>query len=156
MCAERVSRFSFLQRNTSLAFAGFIGALFFCLQVLLSIFAPAFEANRLYGCLIMSLVGLTAGCAGWTFGIFLSPVGSQINGAQKVLAGLSLFWSGVVVSHWSELAGLFDTWQKSSATSATKIELLFGVGIFLLAICVTFNTRIIPAANLEHPPNSPS
>jgi hypothetical protein len=76
--------------------------------------------------------------------MFLSPVGSQINGAQKVLAGLSLFWSGVVVSHWSEVAGLFDTWQKSPTTSATKIELLFGLGLFLLAFCVTFNTRIVP------------
>jgi hypothetical protein len=144
MCAANISFFSLLQRNTSYKIAALIGALFFCLQVGLSIFAPAFETNKAYGCLILSLVGLTSACAGWACGMFLSPVGSQINGAQKVLAGLSLFWSGVVVSHWSEVAGLFDTWQKSSTTSATKIELLFGLGIFLLAFCVTFNTRIVP------------
>jgi hypothetical protein len=78
--------------------------------------------------------------------MFLSPIGSQINGAQKVLAGLTVFcqvfWSGIVVSHLQQLSGLFDAWQKSSTTSAAKIELLFGLGIFLLSLCVTFNHTV--------------
>jgi hypothetical protein len=144
MRAENVSFFSIIQQKASYRIAALIGALFFCLQIGLSMFAPAFEAHRVYGGLILSLVGLASACAGWAFGMLLSPVGSQISGAQKVLAGLSLFWSGVVISHWSQTTELFDALQKASITSATKIELLFGLGLFLLAFCVTFNTRIVP------------
>lgn len=131
-----------IQQKASLQLAAILGALFFCVQVALSIVAPIFKSRRLYSCLIFSLVGLVSACAGWACGIFLSPIGSQINGAQKVLAGFAVFWSGVVVSHLSKLSELFDTWQKSSTTPATKMYLLFGLGIFLLALCVTFNTRI--------------
>jgi|HubBroStandDraft_2_1064218.scaffolds.fasta_scaffold02466_6 hypothetical protein len=130
-----------IQSKTSLRVAAVLGIMFLAVQVALSIFAPAFEAHKVYYCVVLSLVGLVAGCAGWACGLFLSPIGSQVNGAQKVLAGFAVFWSGVVVSHLGQLTQLFDGWQKSAATPATKIELLFGLGVFLFALCVTFNTR---------------
>jgi hypothetical protein len=129
------------QQNAAFVAAAALGALFLVVQVALSRAAPTFESHRVYSFLILSLIGLVSGCGGWACGIFLSPIGSQINGAQKVLAGLTVFWSGVIVSHLQQVSGLFDAWQKSSTTPGTKIELLFGLGIFLLALCVTFNTR---------------
>jgi hypothetical protein len=137
-----MSILSDIQIKASLQMAVLIGVLFLCVQIALTITAPTFASHRMYSCFILSLIGLVSGCAGWASGMFLSPIGSQINGAQKVLAGLTVFWSGVIVSHLQQLSGLFDAWQKSPTTSATKIELLFGTGIFLFALCVTFNTRI--------------
>jgi hypothetical protein len=122
--------------------AWFIGALFLCVQIALTITAPGFATHRIYSCFVLSLIGLVSACAGWASGMLLSPIGTQANGAQKVLAGITVFWSGVVVSHLQQLSGLFDAWQKSPITSATKIDLLFGLGVFLFAVCVTFNTRI--------------
>jgi hypothetical protein len=137
-----MSALSEIQAKASLQTALLLAALFTCVQVGLSITAPAFHTHRVYSCLILSLIGLVSACAGWASGMFLSPIGSQINGAQKVLAGLTVFWSGVIVSHLQQISGVFDAWQKSQMTSATKIDLLFGLGVFLFALCVTFNTRI--------------
>jgi hypothetical protein len=129
------------QTWASLVAALGVGIVFFLVQIGLASYAPFFEGHRVYSFLVLSLVGLASGCGGWAVGLFLSPIGSQVNGAQKVLAGFAVFWSGVVVSHLKGLSAMFDTWQKNSLTSATKIETLFGLGIFLFALCVTFNTR---------------
>ncbi len=130
-----------VQQKASLQMAVFIGILFFLVQVALSAFAPAFTNHRMYSCFLLSLVGLVSGCAGWSAGIFLSPLGSQINGAQKVLAGLSVFWSGVIISRLQDVSAWFSARKTLVTTPTTKIELVFGMGIFLLALCVTFNTR---------------
>jgi hypothetical protein len=142
-----------IQQKASLQLAVFLAVLFFIVQIALSIFCPVFSNHRVYSCFLLSLLGLVSGCAGWAVGIFLSPLGNQINGAQKVVAGLSLFWSGVVVSHLQDLVPWFSARQNSAIRPTTKIEVVFSLGIFLLALCVTFNTRFDdPSAN---PPVSP-
>lgn len=130
-----------IQMTASLIVALALGIVFLLVQIGLARYAPFFEGHRAYSFFVLSLVGLASGCGGWALGLFLSPIGSQVNGAQKVLAGFAVFWSGVVVSRLQGLSAIFDTWQKNSLTSATKIEAVFGLGIFLFALCVTFNTR---------------
>jgi hypothetical protein len=130
-----------IQITASLIAALALGIVFLLVQIGLAHYAPFFEGHRAYSFFVLSLVGLASGSGGWAVGLFLSPIGSQVNGAQKVLAGFAVFWSGVVVSHLQGLSAVFDTWQKSSITSATKVEAVFGLGVFLFALCVTFNTR---------------
>jgi hypothetical protein len=129
------------QTTASLLAALGLGILFILVQSGLARYAPFFEGHRAYSFFVLSLVGLASGCGGWALGLFLSPIGSQVNGAQKVLAAFAVFWSGVVVGHLQGLSAAFDTWQKNVLTSATKVEAVFGLGIFLFALCVTFNTR---------------
>ena len=83
-----------LQKDATLQFACYGGLLFLVLYIALSRFAPGFDDDRWYSFFLLSLVGLTAGCAGW--GIVLSPIGSQVGGAQKVLTGFAVFWTGRV------------------------------------------------------------
>jgi heme/copper-type cytochrome/quinol oxidase subunit 3 len=137
------------QTTASLIVALTLGIVFLLVQIGLSRYAPFFEGHRIYSFFVLSCIGLASGCGGWALGLFLSPIGSQVTGAQKVLAGFAVFWSGVVVSHLQGLSELFENWQKSSLTSATKVEAVFGIGIFLFALCVTFNTRF------DSPPTSP-
>jgi hypothetical protein len=129
------------QTRASLLAAALIGVAFLVVQIELSRNAPAFQGHSRYSFLVLSLIDLVSGCGGWACGLFLSPIGSQMGGSQKVLAGLTVFWSGVVVGNLNKLSGFFSAWQKAPMTSATKIELLFGLGVFLLALCATFNTR---------------
>jgi hypothetical protein len=79
----------------------------------------------------------------------LSPIGSQAGGAQKVLAGFAVFWTGVIAGHLSQISSAVSGWQKASMNQATRIELLFGLGIFLFAACVTFNTRFVSTSNVR-------
>lgn len=130
-----------IQRNLTLRFALYGGLLFFILQIALSRTAPGFAGNRWYSFFLLSLVGVTAGCAGWACGIVLSPIGSQAGGAQKVLAGFAVFWGGVIVGHLPQISSAISGWQKSSMNQPQKLELLFALGIFLFAVCITFNTR---------------
>jgi hypothetical protein len=118
-----------------------IGTLFLLVQFVLARIAPGFACHRFYNFCILSLIGLVTGCAGWACGMALTPIGSQASGAQKILAGVTVFWSGVVVGHIKDLSGILDAYQKSPISPATKIRLVFGLGIFLMALCVTFNTR---------------
>jgi hypothetical protein len=150
-----MSVISKVQERAAYQMALFIGILFGFLQVALSWTAPSFSTHRVYSCFVLSLVGLVAGCAGWACGMFLTPIGSQANGAQKVLAGIAVFWSGVVVSHVQQIATVFVSWKTASIEPAMKIELLFGCGLFLLSLCVTFNTRFdIPSTNTSSPTNN--
>jgi hypothetical protein len=130
-----------IQQKASLQVALGVGILFFIVQIGLSRTAAPFLDHKLYSFLILSLIGIVSGCAGWTFGIFLSPIGSQLNGAQKVLAAIAVFWSGIVVSHLEQMVAAFASWQKAPLSPGAKIELVFSLGLFLLALCVTFNTR---------------
>jgi hypothetical protein len=117
-------------------------------QIGLSRVAPCFDGHRWYSFWLLSLIGLTGGCAGWAGGIILSPIGSQASGAQKVLAAVGVFWTGVIAGHIPQISNTVHQWQIASLSSSTLIELLFGFGIFLFATCVTFNTRFakpIPA-----------
>jgi len=132
-----------IQQNVTLRFALYGGLLFFIVQIALSRVAPGFVGRRWYSFFLLSLIGLTAGCAGWACGIVLSPIGSQAGGAQKVLAGLAVFWTGVIVGHLPQISSAVSEWQKASMDQATRIELLFGLGIFLFAACITFNTRFV-------------
>jgi hypothetical protein len=118
-----------------------LGLLFLVVQFLICCYAPPFRGLRPYNFWILSLIGLTAGCAGWATGIFLSPLGSQVEGAQKVLAGFAIFWSGVVVSHLDQFRQGFAVLQRSTASASSEIRLTFAIGIYLYALCVTFNTR---------------
>jgi hypothetical protein len=137
------SIFEIVQQNATLRFAFYGGLLFFIVQVALSRVAPGFGGYRWYSFFLLSLIGLTAGCAGWASGIVLSPIGSQAAGAQKVLAGFAVFWTGVIAGHLSQISSAVSGWQKVSMNQAAKIELLFGLGIFLFATCITFNTRFV-------------
>jgi hypothetical protein len=129
-----------IQQNASLRFGLFAAPLFLAVQIALAYLAPAFAGLRLYNFVLLSLVGIVAGCAGWACGLVLSPIGSQASGAQKVLAGLTVFWSGIVIGHFQQISIAFS--EKASTLSASsKIQLLFGLGLFLLAVCITFNTR---------------
>jgi hypothetical protein len=141
-----------LQQKASLQMAAIAAALFFIIQLGLSIYCPTFSNHRVYSCLVLSLVGLVSGCAGWAAGIVLSPLGSQVNGIQKIIAGLSLFWSGVVVSHLQDVIPWFNARQNAPMRTATKIELTFGLGLFLLGLCVTFNTRFDDYSTEPPPP----
>jgi hypothetical protein len=134
-----------IQTETSLQFALYGGYLFLAIQFALSCAAPGFYGHRVYSFFLMALIGVTAGCAGWACGIVLSPMGSQASGSQKVLAGLGVFWTGVVAGHLSQRGTAFSRFQGEAMTQATKIELLFALGIFFFAACVTFNTRFSPA-----------
>ena len=130
-----------IQQNVALRF-GLLGALLFLIvQIALARIAPAFQDHRFYSFFLLSLIGLVSGCAGWAAGIVLSPIGSQAGGAQKVLAGLTVFWTGVVIGHLQQISSAFNEWQKSQMDGSAKIEILFGLGLFLLAVCITFNTR---------------
>ncbi|WP_353067741.1 hypothetical protein RBB77_23310 (plasmid) [Tunturibacter psychrotolerans] len=130
-----------IQQNAALRFGIFGGCLFFIVQIALARLAPSFKNHELYSFFVLSLIGLVCGCAGWAAGIVLSPIGSQAAGAQKVLAGLALLWTGVVIGHLQQISGALIEWQKGQIDGSIKIELLFGLGLFLLALCVTFNTR---------------
>jgi hypothetical protein len=132
-----------LQTDATLRFACYGGLLFLTIQIALSRVAPGFDGHRWYSFFLLALVGLTAGCAGWAWGIVLSPIGSQAGGAQKVLAGFAVFWTGVIVGHLPQIASAFSGWQKTSINQAARIEMLFGLGVFLFAVCITFNTRFV-------------
>jgi hypothetical protein len=130
-----------IQQNVTLQFALYGGLLFFIVQIALCLVAPGFEGYRLYSFFLLSLIGLTSGCAGWASGIVLSPIGSQAAGAQKVLAGFAVFWTGVIVGHLPQISSAVSGWQRVSMNQAARVELLFGLGVFLFAACITFNTR---------------
>jgi hypothetical protein len=118
-----------------------IAICFLMVQIVLTFATPSFAGQKLYHCFVFSLVGLVAGCAGWACGLFLSPMGTQVQGAQKVVAAVAVFWSGVVVGHLKDLSGLLRAWEQTPIAAPTKIRLLFGLGVFLFALCVTFNTH---------------
>jgi hypothetical protein len=132
-----------IQQNATLRFALYGGLYFFIVQIALCRIAPGFAGYRRYNFFLLSLIGLTAGCAGRACGIVLSPIGSRAGGAQKVLTGLAVFWTGVIAGHLTQIFSAVSEWQKVSMNQATKIELLFGLGVFPFAVCVTFNTRFV-------------
>jgi hypothetical protein len=136
---------STIQRDVTLQFACYGGLLFLAIQIALCLVAPGFEGCRRYSFCLLALIGLTSGCAGWACGIVLSPIGSQAGGAQKVLAGFAVFWTGVIVGHLPQISSALTGWQKASMNQAGRIELLFGCGVFLFAACITFNTRFVNA-----------
>jgi hypothetical protein len=120
------------------------GIMFLFVQVGLCRWAPAFRDTGLYNFFILSLLGLTGGFLGWWIGLVLNPLQSQAEGAKRALAAFSLFWSGVVVSHLQGVARLLGIGGAPGFTAAEKIRVVFGFGVFLLGLCVTFNTRFVP------------
>jgi hypothetical protein len=81
---------------------------------------------------------------GWWIGLVLNPLQSQAEGAKRVLAAFSLFWSGVFVSHLQGAARLLGIGGTPGVTAVDKIRVVFAFGVFLLGLCVTFNTRFVP------------
>lgn len=130
-----------LQPSATLRLATYIAPIFMVIQLALACTAPSFAGLRVYNFFLLSLIGLASGCGGWICGIVLSPIGSQASGAQKVLGAIVVFWTGIVVGHFPEIFKSIAVWQKSQLSTTSKIQLLFGLGVFLLATCVTFNTR---------------
>jgi hypothetical protein len=135
------------QVKATLFFGAFLGILFFADQIGVTISGPFPKELRWYYFWVLTLVGLAAGCMGWMTGLVLSPLGIQANAAQKILAALSVFWSGVIVGHISEIMKALGGLQTTTMSSISKARLVFGLGIYFLAVCVTFNTRLaaIPA-----------
>jgi hypothetical protein len=130
-----------VQEEISLQFGLFLAIIFLIVQIAMAYTAVWFEGHRLFSFFFLSLIGLAAGCAGWGRGIVLTPLGNQSNGAQKVLVGFDVFWTGVIAGHLPQLSDYFNGWKNGNWNERTEIEVLFGAGIFLLASCVTFNTR---------------
>ena len=146
-----------IQNDMALQFAIYGGSLFFAIQIALAKVAPGFAGYRLYAFFLMALIGLTAGCAGWACGIVLSPIGSQAGGAQKILAGFAVFWTGVIAGHLQQISNAITGWQQSITHQPFKIELLFGTGIFIFASCITFNTRFVRTSlNLANQVTTPA
>jgi len=135
------------QVKATLFFGAFLGILFFADQIGISVSGPFAKELRWYFFWVLTLVGLTAGCMGWMTGMVLSPLGIQATAAQKILAALSVFWSGVIVGHISDIEKALGGLQATTMSSISKVRLVFGLGIYFLAVCVTFNTRLaaIPA-----------
>lgn len=130
----------------------FFSVAFIIVQIGLGIFDPYFEGHRWCHSLVLSTIGLTSGCAGWFTGIVLSPMGIQAASAQKTLAGLSVFWSGVIVGNLTTLKSFFGDFHNVTPTPTTKLRLVWGLGIFAWSICTTLNTRIYdeaPAADSQ-------
>jgi hypothetical protein len=131
--------------------AWFFAVAFSIVQIGLAVFDPYFQGDRWYHFFILSAVGLTCGCAGWFTGIVLSPMGIQAASAQKILAGLSVFWTGVIVGNITTLKSLFGDLHNFSLTPTTKLRLVWALGIFAWAVCTTLNTRIYGDDSVKSP-----
>jgi hypothetical protein len=68
----------------------------------------------------------------------------------KSVGGLRSFldWSGCWA--FAALPRAFSGWQKTSINQAIRIELLFGLGVFLFAVCITSNTRFVRTKDDTH------
>lgn len=119
--------------------------IFTSLTIYLPLTAEGFLQHRMFNIGLLALIGITAGMFGWGMGIFLSPIGQQGKGVAVVTSAVASFWTGVIVSHIEIISRTVMGLVHGAPSQAAKVRLLFGGGVFLMALFVTWNSRFLPA-----------
>jgi hypothetical protein len=131
-----------LQIRATWILAGVFGSLFLAFNFCTPLIMPGWPKTYWANVLILSLIGTVAGCCDWLVGILMSPLQNQAAAAGKVAAALSIIWSTALAINFVRVARGTVKLFEASASTSNKIQLLFALGVFILGVAATFNTRI--------------
>jgi hypothetical protein len=131
-------------RRTALFFAVLYLLYNFSLPLLCTVGCPRYWQTVL----VFSLVGSVCGLLGWLAGTLMTPLGNQEAAAAKVVAAISLIWTTAIAVHIKDI-GKWAAVNLAQITPTHERQALFGLGLFILGLTVTFNTRIHGASPLN-------
>jgi hypothetical protein len=120
---------------------GWGGFIFFVLTFALPSSVPSFHGHYWFNVWVLVLIAGTSAMLGWGIGIFLTPIGVQVKSANLLVSAVTSFWTGVIVSHIESVGRTLLGFVNGKWDQSLKVRLLFGVGLFLMSLFVTVNSR---------------